>query len=121
MTDKDPNEVNAIKCNMPHVFTMLCAFHVHKAMKAKVQKLQCSKEVRDRLQQLAYVLVTTNDIATFNGCLKTIQELNTEFCSYLTTNWLTDVDTWAYHTRLHSRLFFNDTNNKCEGENRRLN
>jgi len=103
---------------MPHVFTMLCTFHVHKAMKAKIQKLQCSKEVRD--QQLAYVLVTTNDIATFNGRLETIQELQTEFYSYLTTNWLTDVDTWAYHARLHSRLFFNDTNNKCQGANRRL-
>ncbi|GFO09051.1 Zinc finger swim domain-containing protein 3 [Plakobranchus ocellatus] len=120
MTDKDPNEINAIKDNLPHVSTMLCAFHVHKALRAKIQKLQCSKEVKDRLQQLAYVLVTTNDIATFNRLLRIIEELSADFYSYLQFNWLNCIDSWAYHARLHSRLFYNDTNNKCEGESRRL-
>ncbi|GFS23243.1 zinc finger SWIM domain-containing protein 3 [Elysia marginata] len=120
MTDKDPNEINAITQAMPHVSTMLCAFHVHKAMKTKVQKLQCAKEVRDRLQQQAYVLVTTNDIATFNRQLKAIEETSADFFDYLNVNWMPNVASWAYHARLHSRLFFNDTNNKCEGENRRL-
>ncbi|GFO28004.1 hypothetical protein PoB_005450900 [Plakobranchus ocellatus] len=44
--DKDSNEINAIKDNFSHVSTMLCAFHVHEALKAKTQKLQCSKEIR---------------------------------------------------------------------------
>ncbi|XP_012945352.2 uncharacterized protein LOC101862002 [Aplysia californica] len=120
MTDKDPNEINAIKQYMPNASTMLCAFHVHKAMKAKLQKLQCAKEVKDRLQQLAHVLVTTNDIATFNRNVTEIMSLSHVFYDYIANHWLNCVESWAYHARLHNRLYLNDTNNKCEGENRRL-
>ncbi|RUS69423.1 hypothetical protein EGW08_022814, partial [Elysia chlorotica] len=120
MTDKDPNEMNAIRQHLPHASNVLCAFHVHKAMKARLQKLQCSKEVRDRLQQLSYLLVTTNDIATFQRHVVAIKSLSPEFYDYIDNHWLNCIDLWAYHARLHSRLYFNDTNNKCEGENRRL-
>ena len=60
MTDKDSNEINAIKLHIPQATPVLCAFHVHKAMRAKIQKLQCTSEVKNRLQQLSYLLVTTN-------------------------------------------------------------
>lgn len=87
VTEMVPNEISAIKRYLHHASRLLCAFHVHKVMKARLQKLQCLKEVKDHLHQLAYALVTMNDIATFHK--------HNEMCSlchvfyqYISNHWL---------------------------------
>ena len=83
MTDKDPREISAIKLHIPQATPVLCAFHVHKAMRAKIQKLQCTNEVKTRLQQLSYFLVTTNDEAAFMTNVSTISSLDRAYFDYL--------------------------------------
>ena len=86
MTDKDNNEIASIKSVIPNAINILCAFHVHKAMKLKIHKMKCDKLCKERLHQLAYVLVTTNDEFKFNDILNQIKSLSSVFYLYLENN-----------------------------------
>ncbi|RUS72725.1 hypothetical protein EGW08_019507 [Elysia chlorotica] len=109
MTDKSPEEIEACRHGFPNAVSLLCHFHVHKAMRTKLAKLRCSPESKNAVRSLAYRLVTTTCSLGFNQDL----EKNNWLCDQYSASWPT-------HRRLHLQTFGNDTNNKCEAEHQRM-
>ena len=79
----------------------------------------CQKKTRR--QSLTFFLLKAEDRLTFD---ELVEELRAGapvlFFIYFESCWLNCIETWATYARQHIPYLRNDTNNRCESENKRL-
>ena len=120
MVDKDLNEMNAFKENIPNATLLLCKFHVMKYFKKKVSDLDIKHNEKKALGTLLQQIIDCKGQDHYDELYKELQQHDPEFVQYYNKNWHNCQSMWVIHFRANLLTHGNNTNNKIESHKQKL-
>ena len=117
--DKDFTELKVLRASFPNSRILYCLFHVIKAMKFQIAKLNITNDTKKQLLNVVRRMIYSSTSAAFEDSLDDIESLSTDFKNYLFMHWLDCKEMWAMHLR-NCLTLGNNTNNRLESYNQKI-
>ncbi len=121
ITDKDFNEIAAIKAILPSVKVQICRFHVLQALQREIRKMKGSQDDRNGCMGVLKELVYTRSEENFTVKEHELKsKASPEFYEYYLRCWASCKQSWAAHLLNDNINLGTFSNNRLESHNQKI-
>ncbi|XP_052061159.1 uncharacterized protein LOC127701314 [Mytilus californianus] len=123
MADKDINERDVFKSELPNAMLLICQFHVLRSFNREIttEKMGISSAQRHTALELLQKLVYCNSETDYEASLEEVKrKCSRQINEYIINNWHEIRHEWVFGLKLCDGSLMNTTNNRLESFNQKL-